>query len=158
MKVSFAQSMNRTQTKAVSGILSICIILHHISQKTAMQLPAGDPAGYVFAPFRNIGYLFVAWFFYTSGYGLKKSLSLRRDYLKDFLIRHLTPVIFSFLVTDVLFQYPRIARHVTAFPANSYSWFVFIILILYVLFHFSEIIIHPQISHDMSCMFSKAVL
>ena len=78
------------QTKAVCGILSVCIILHHLSQKAAIQLPAKDPARIALEPFREIGYLFVAYFFFCSGFGLFKSLSS---------VKKFTPkIVFSFLL------------------------------------------------------------
>ncbi|MBR4759456.1 MAG: acyltransferase family protein [Lachnospiraceae bacterium] len=127
--------LGNAQTKAVCALLSVCIILHHLSQKAAAQLAAKDPGRLALEPFRNIGYLFVAYFFFCSGFGLYKSFSSKPDYLKGFLPRHLMPLILTFLITDCLFQYARISRKAVAFPANTYSWFVFVLMLFYIVFY-----------------------
>ena len=61
-------AMDLEQTKAILGIFSIGIILHHVALKTM----GSGGAAKVFLPFLGIGYLFVAYFFFCSGYGLYK--------------------------------------------------------------------------------------
>ena len=123
------EALGLSQTKALLGFFSICIILHHVSQK---------PASFeylAFAPFRTSGYLFVAFFFFCSGYGLFKSFSSKTDYLKGFLNKRYLPLLITFFASDILFQFARYTRANPAFPANTYSWFVFAIMLLYTAFY-----------------------
>ncbi|MBO6100624.1 MAG: hypothetical protein J6P07_04760, partial [Spirochaetaceae bacterium] len=126
--------MGIRQTKAVLAVFALIIILHHISLKMNSQLEAGSIAKYIFDPFRGVGYILVAYFFFCSGFGLCKSISGKTDYLKGFLKKHLVPICGSFLVSDALFQFIRIKRDAIAFPANTYSWFIFAIIALYISF------------------------
>ena len=80
-----------SQTKALLGFFSICIILHHVSQKPASFEYAA------LAPFRTSGYLFVSFFFFCSGYGLLKGFSSKPDYLKGFLNKRYLPLLITSL-------------------------------------------------------------
>lgn len=120
------------QTKSVLAIFAIGIIIHHISLKTHVQLDEGSIVRAIFDPFRALGYLFVSYFFFCSGFGIFKSFTEKEDYLKGFLRKHLVPVCASFFVVDILFQIERIKRNAFGFPANTYSWFIFAILAAYI--------------------------
>ena len=123
------ECLGLSQTKALLGFFSICIILHHVSQKPASFEYAA------LAPFRTSGYLFVSFFFFCSGYGLLKSFSSKPDYLKGFLNKRYLPLLITFFASDILFQFARYSRAEPAFPANTYSWFVFAIMLLYAAFY-----------------------
>ena len=123
-------AMGLEQTKAILGIFSVGIILHHVALKT---VGSGGVAK-VFLPFLGIGFLFVAYFFFCSGYGLYKSYLAKEDYLKGFLGKRIIPLLISFLATDALFQLARLSLASPAFPANTYSWFIFVIVIMYCIF------------------------
>ena len=120
------------QTKSVLAIFAIGIIIHHISLKTHVQLDEGSIVRAIFDPFRALGYLFVSYFFFCSGFGIFKSFTEKEDYLKGFLRKHLVPICASFFVVDILFQIERIKRNAFGFPANTYSWFIFAILAAYI--------------------------
>ena len=123
-------AMGLSQTKAILGIFSVGIILHHVALKT---VGSGGVAK-VFLPFLGIGFLFVAYFFFCSGYGLYKSYLAKEDYLKGFLGKRIIPLLISFFATDALFQLARLSLASPAFPANTYSWFIFVIVIMYCIF------------------------
>ena len=120
------------QTKSVLAIFAIGIIIHHISLKTHVQLDESSIVRHILDPFRALGYLFVSYFFFCSGFGIFKSFTEKEDYLKGFLRKHLVPVCASFFVVDILFQIERIKRNAFGFPANTYSWFIFAILAAYI--------------------------
>ena len=124
------ECMGLNQTKAILGLFSIFIVLHHIAQK-----PASFDLAF-FAPFRYSGYLFVSFFFFCSGYGLYKSFSSKQDYLKGFFGKRFLPLLITFFITDIIFQMARSSRVYSTFPANPYSWFVFVIMVLYAAFYF----------------------
>ena len=67
-------------TKALRGIAATGVILHHISQEESFH-----QAGVIQA-FCNVGFLFVAVFFFWSGFGLIKSLASKPGYLDLFLV------------------------------------------------------------------------
>ncbi len=123
-------AMGLEQTKAVLGIFSVGIILHHVALKTM----GNGGAAKVFLPFLGIGFLFVAYFFFCSGYGLYKSFLAKEDYLKGFLGKRIIPLLISFFAADILFQLARLSLASPAFPANTYSWFIFVIMIMYCIF------------------------
>lgn len=128
-------SMSRKQMKGTLGFFSICIILHHVAQKTASWDTLPIVSRYALLPFKNSGFLFVACFFFGSGFGLQKSSSSKSDYLIGFLPRHFLPILISFFATEILFLFVRRAKGDLAFPLNPYSWFVPAILILYLGFY-----------------------
>lgn len=122
--------MGLSQTKNILGLFSLLIILHHI----AIKMPAHTVN--ILLPFKSIGYLFVSYFFFCSGYGLYKSFISKTDYLEGFLSKHIIPIAISFFVTDLLFQFARLSRGEPGFPASTYSWFIFVIVALYCAFYF----------------------
>lgn len=128
--------MGIMQSKALLGFFALLIILHHISQKTGAQLATADFSRFALQPFTKAGYLFVAYFFFCSGFGLYKSFASKENYLDGFLKKHLLPVIIVFFLTDALFLYARASREIPGFPANTYSWFVFALIALYIAFYF----------------------
>ena len=104
------ECLGLSQTKALLGFFSICIILHHVSQKPASFEYAA------LAPFRTSGYLFVSFFFFCSGYGLLKSFSSKPDYLKGFLNKRYLPLLITFFASDILFQFAQLHRSRTYVP------------------------------------------
>ena len=122
-------------TKALLGFFAVCIIVHHISQKMWSQIQSPQSLRNALFPFRGSGYLFVAFFFFCSGYGLMKSLLGKEDYHKGFLKKRFLPLVITFIATDSAFQFARISKGVQGFPANTYSWFIFVIAILYIGFY-----------------------
>ena len=122
------------QTKSVLAVFAIGIIIHHISLKTHTQLDAASIVRHILDPFRSLGYFFVSYFFFCSGFGIFKSFIEKPDYLKGFLKKHLVPVCTSFFIVDILFQIARIKRNAFGFPANTYSWFIFAIIAAYIVF------------------------
>jgi pimeloyl-ACP methyl ester carboxylesterase/membrane-bound acyltransferase YfiQ involved in biofilm formation len=127
--------MGIQHTKAWLGFFAVCIIMHHISQKMWTQIESPDILRNALSPFLRSGYLFVAFFFFCSGFGLMMSASGKEDYHKGFLKKRFLPLIITFIVTDSVFQFARISKRLQGFPANTYSWFVFVIAVLYIGFY-----------------------
>lgn len=128
------------ETAKLKDCLAILILLHHIFEFM-------DCAAVVY-PVR-LGYCFVAMFFFISGYGLRKSLVLKDNYLKGFLYRRLLKTYFPFLVATVLYVVARNAVGIRysiveivkslfgLYTIVNFSWFIFEIIILYILFYIS---------------------
>ena len=90
------EAFSLRQMKALQGFFAICIMLHHIGQKTcaswledALIIPGLE----FFVP---IGYLFVSMFFFCSGYGLYKSIQTKPNYLKGFGVKGSCPSSLAF--------------------------------------------------------------
>ena len=129
-------------TKSLRGIAALGVILHHVSQETAFQ-KIGAVHGFV-----NIGYLFVAVFFFWSGFGLVKSLESKSDYLNGFMKRRVVKVlVIPFYVNVLIFalfhlvlgtQMP-LAQWITNFLGitlmNDYAWYPIVAGILYTAFY-----------------------
>ena len=71
------------QTKAFQGFLAICIMLHHIAQKTCASWI--KPAGRIVHGldiFVDMGFLLVSVFLFFNGYGVYKSFHSKDNYSK----------------------------------------------------------------------------
>ena len=138
-------------TKSLRGFAAIGVILHHISQEETFQ--NANVAKGIYAPgelsiFVNAGYLFVAIFFFCSGFGLIKSLDSKPDYLKGFMKKRVVKVlIVPFYVNVLLFaiyhliagpQMP-LAHWITNFTGltlmNDYGWYPIVAALLYTAFY-----------------------
>lgn len=100
--------MSLEQTKALQGFSAICIMFHHISQKTCA--PWLNPRYIIHGldVFVPIGYFFVGIFLFCSGYGLYKSYKTKPDYLKGFCKRRILPLILAFYSTAIIFFVVRL--------------------------------------------------
>ena len=97
------------QTKAFQGFLAICIMLHHIGQKTAaswIQPKSRIVHGLDF--FVPLGYIFVSVFLFYNGYGVYKSFHTKKDYLKGYIKRRILPVVLALYSTTVIFFIARL--------------------------------------------------
>lgn len=138
------------QTKAIQGFLALCIMFHHISQKTcANYMPytvRRYPGLEIFVP---TGFYFVALFFFFSGYGLLKSYKTKPNYLVDFPKKRILPVLFSSYIVIALYYIFRMIQGeqfsiITIFIylsqirlCNVNGWFVVTLPIVYLIFYFS---------------------
>ena len=137
------------QTKQIQGFLAICILFHHAGQKTcASWIPPQVivPGLEFFVP---IGYLFVAFFLFCSGYGLYKSVHAKENYLSGFVKKRVIPVVAAFYVTAIFFLLLRlvmgqqmdaaqIIRYLVGIQlANPNAWYVIAIPLFYMGFYLS---------------------
>ena len=77
--------LSLNQTKSILGFCAIGIVFHHLAQKTCAPWLNQEVIVHGLDFFLNLGHLFVALFFFYSGFGLFKSLKLKENYLKRFL-------------------------------------------------------------------------
>lgn len=129
--------MSAEQSKQLAGFFSVCIMLHHISQKAAVASRSGAVNARGLGVFFPTGYFFVSFFLFCSGFGLMKSMKTKEDYLLGFGQRRILPVITSFVLTNIIFLIVRAGMGGAALPVNPYSWYVYTIVILYVCFYMS---------------------
>ncbi len=91
---------SRDQTGALRGAAALGVMLHHMAQKTCAPW---NPSAFIVHGldfFVDIGYIFVAVFFFLSGLGLYKSLRTKPDYLKHFFRRRVLPLAVAFYLSE----------------------------------------------------------
>jgi len=134
---------------SLRGFSAIGVILHHISQEGAFQWAGGGNGKAGELPlFVNAGYLFVAVFFFCSGYGLIKSLESKPDYFKGFMKKRVfKTLVIPYYVSILIYGIARLAsgeklpfaQWITNFLGltmmNEYAWYPIIAAILYTAFY-----------------------
>lgn len=129
-------------TKSLQGLAAMGVICHHIAQINLTQ-HSGE-----IQIFRDIGFLFVGLFFFTSGFGLIKSIDTKPNYLNGFLKRRALPVFITYYVMNAFYiiwhlllktefsTSQWICKILGISLLNDNAWFVPVILILYLAFYF----------------------
>ncbi len=139
--------MSISQTKALQGFTALCIMFHHIGQKTCaswLHPKLIIPGLEVFVP---IGYYFVGIFMFCSGYGIYKSFKSKSDYLKGFFGRRILPLILAYYSTGIIFLIARVLlKQKMDIPqflyylfglqlSNPNTWYVIAMPFLYLFFY-----------------------
>lgn len=141
--------MSLSQTKCIQGFFAMCILFHHVGQKTSASW---NPEQYIvhgldfFVP---IGFWFVSIFFFCSGYGLYKSYKEKANYLNNFIERRIRPLIVTFWSISLIFLLTRFitGEEINILQIINYAfgielctsnlWFVLVLIIFYLAFYFS---------------------
>ncbi len=133
--------LSKDVTMSLRGLAAIGVILHHISQEEVFQ-SSGEINMFV-----NVGYQYVALFFFLSGYGLLKSIDTKPDYLNGFLKKRLPVIIVPFYVSIIFYGIYNIIAGNRLAPLqwftnilgitmmNEYAWYPIILAILYIAFY-----------------------
>lgn len=136
-----------SQTKALQGFSALCIMFHHIGQKTCAPWLFPQYIVHGLDVFVPTGYLFVGIFLFCSGYGLYKSFKSKPDYLKGFFKRRILPIIIAFYSTGIIFLIVRYCMgekisgsqfiyYITGLQlSNPNAWFVIALPIFYLGFY-----------------------
>lgn len=139
--------MSLEQTKAIQGFSAICIMFHHISQKTCAPWLQSRYIRHGLDPFVNIGYFFVGIFLFCSGYGLYKSVTSKPNYLVGFFKKRILPLILAFYTTGWIFMIARVligekikgAKWIWYFTGlqmpNPNTWYVIAVPFFYFAFY-----------------------
>ncbi len=133
--------------KSLRGLAAMGVILHHISQETAFQWAGGQGKPGELALFVNAGYLFVAVFFFCSGYGLIKSLETKPGYLDGFMKKRVVKtLVIPYYVSIVIYGLYRfisgerlpltqwVTNCIGLTMMNEYAWYPVIAAVLYIAF------------------------
>ena len=154
--------------KSLRGYAAIGVILHHISQEEAFQWAGGgNGKPGELSIFVNAGYLFVAIFFFCSGFGLIKSLKNKPDYFNGFMKKRVVKtLVIPYYVSILLYAAARLAngdklppvQWITNFIGismmNTYAWYPIIAAILYTAFY----LIFKNIKNRRSCFCLMALV
>ncbi|WP_408070323.1 acyltransferase family protein [Butyrivibrio sp. JL13D10] len=149
-KGEWNDGLSLSQTKAFQGFLAICIMLHHIGQKTCASwlFPKSRiiPGLEFFVP---IGYILVSFFMFFNGYGAYKSFHTKKNYLNGFVKKRVLPVVLSLYSTTVIFFIARLLVgekidgqgaffYLTSIKlCNPYTWYVIVLPFFYLAFYFA---------------------
>jgi membrane-bound acyltransferase YfiQ involved in biofilm formation len=138
------------QSKAFQGFLAICIMLHHIGQKTcASWLYPKSRIVHGLDLFVPIGYLMVAFFLFFNGYGAYKSFHTKENYLKGFVSKRILPIVLSLYTTTVIFFIARLLvgekmdlagklLYLSSIKlCNPNTWYVIVLPFFYLAFYFA---------------------
>ncbi len=136
------------QTKAMQGFLTVCIMLHHIGQKTcASWLEPKSRIVHGLDLFVPIGFLFVSFFLFFNGYGVYKSFHAKENYLTGFIKKRILPVVLALYTTTVIFYIARIIVgekmdlqksiwYLTSIKlCNPNTWYVIVLPFFYLAFY-----------------------
>ncbi len=143
------EAFSLRQTKAIQGFAAICIMLHHVGQKTSASWL--DPKMIIpgLEPFVRPSYYFVGIFLFCSGYGLYKSYLSKENYLKGFVKKRVLPLIFMSYFMGLVFFIVRVIvgekmtwnsllMYITQWKlCNVNGWFVIILPFFYLIFYFT---------------------
>ena len=134
------------QTKILQGIAALGVALHHIAQKSCGSWHPHQYIVHGLDIFLDLGYIFVAVFFFISGIGLYKSLKTKPDYLKHFFRNRILPIIIAFYLGEFIFLAARLlmGEPMTAAKmlwyisglhmANTNGWYLVVIPFFYLFF------------------------
>lgn len=151
------------QAKALQGFAAVCVMFHHIAQNTCAPWLSPEDKIHGLNPFVPVGYLFVALFFFCSGYGLMKSHQTKENYLKDFFIRRALRPVLILVASDIIlvllsvyFPDTYLRNSMVTIPTpfnmggavliNDYSWFIYALLFMYLAFWLSFRIIKKSLA------------
>ena len=134
------------QTRMLQGVAALGVAFHHIAQKTC---GSWHPSQYIVHGldfFLDLGYIFVAVFFFLSGVWLYKSLKTKPDYLKHFFLNRVLPIIIAFYLAEFLYLILRLLMGQYMTPtkvlwylsglhmANENGWYLVVIPFFYLFF------------------------
>lgn len=151
MKISKKGSWNDEfislqQTKSFQGFCALCIMFHHLGQKTCASWLPSKYIVHGLDFFVPIGYLLVGVFLFFSGFGLYKSYKTKPNYFHKFKRRRIYPPVFFSAIAGALFLIARIHReagYVIPNPMsiggmqlnNSYAWYIYASVLFYMTFY-----------------------
>lgn len=151
MKISKKGSWNDEfislqQTKSFQGFCALCIMFHHLGQKTCASWLPSKYIVHGLDFFVPIGYLLVGVFLFFSGFGLYKSYKTKPNYFHKFKRRRIYPPIFFSAIAGALFLIARIHReagYVIPNPMsiggmqlnNGYAWYIYASVLFYMTFY-----------------------
>ncbi len=144
------EALSLRQSKAVQGFLALCIMFHHIGQKTCaswLNPPSRIQKGLGF--FVPLGFLLVSVFLFFNGYGIYKSFHAKDNYLKGFVKKRILPVVLALYSTTIIFFIARILVgekmdgqkvfwYLTSIKlCNPNTWYVIVLPFFYLFFYVS---------------------
>lgn len=128
-------------SRCFRGVLAVMVMCYHLAQQT------GDRS--LFHIFVYLGFLWVAYFFFLSGYGLQKSYALKPGYRSRILKKRIPSLLIPYGLLLVVYWglnwfegrwIPPVEALLSTFTSEqlvSYSWYVRGLILLYLGFYIS---------------------
>ena len=144
------EALSLAQTKSLQGFLALCVVFHHCAQKVFFDSWGSDFRFSGLEAMALMGFAFVGYFFFCSGYGLYQSCQKKRGYLDGFPRRRVLPLLLIYLVCNTVYLAGRLAMgepfgalRLACLAcglelANPNSWFVIALPVMYLLFYFAK--------------------
>ena len=139
-----------SETKAIQGLMALCIVCHHTAQQTCVTWLASGNIVNGLNVFSDTGFLFVGVFFFWSGYGLFKSFKSKQKYLSRFVSKRVVPVLVPYVIVCFLFTLERIFVFKEKMPlwfkitnftgitiGYYFGWYIQAIVVFYLVFYFA---------------------
>lgn len=137
------ESLSLSHSKDLLGFFALLIVVHHMIQ-TLIQNRGTDVG--IMVVFENAGVCFVGGFFFFSGYGLLRSLYVKKDYLEHFFRKRILKIIIPFYAVNTFFTI--VTKHMGMLDSyevapcmtgiimpNDHMWYLVEIVVLYLLFY-----------------------
>lgn len=152
---SSMSGFSKENTLPLRGLLSVLIIIHHVSQRLSYCCPETSWCRYLYQ-FNTWGYLIVSVFFFLTGYGLMKSYMLKKDvYLSNFISKRIVKIVTPFVICVILYTIVNvcICGNVINYGFDAWrqdcpllpnTWYVIAVVIFYVSFYVIARIIHNE--------------
>ena len=133
--------LSLSNTLQLRGFMAVLIVIHHLS--------GWFSAASLLAPFKFIGYLIVAVFFFISGYGLYYGFCRKTNYLKNFLRNRLPNVYIPYFIFTIIwsigldFTQDKVTFKDFILSLVGYrifligGWYIVVLIIMYILFYVS---------------------
>lgn len=143
--------MSFAESKAFLGFAAIMILFHHASQRTCAPWLEEFRIVHGLDVFVYVGYLFVAVFFFCSGYGMYLSQKKKDDFFQGYFVKRILPVLApAVLIWLVFFIIERIQGMHIARPfwinTFDYIWYIPAMIYLYVAFYFAFHVIKDEMT------------
>lgn len=135
---------SKEYSMSLKGMLSIIIVIHHYSLSSLFD----ESVLQTF--YRMIGYPCVAVFFFISGYGIAYSFKNKENYGQRFVKDKIWNIVLPYMVSTCVYFTARVAwgggkneiRIIVddmkrGLPVSANSWYIVVILILYLFYFFS---------------------
>ena len=143
--------LSYAESKSFLGFAAIMILFHHASQRTCAPWLEEFRIVHGLDVFVYVGYLFVAVFFFCSGYGMYVACKSKENFFQGFFLKRvvtiLIPAVFIWTVFFIIerIQGMRISR---PFWINTfdYIWFIPAIIYMYVAFYIAFHVIRDEMT------------
>lgn len=148
-KHTVLKNFDQSTTLPLRGMLAIGIVLHHLAQRYVFGFDIGGHTLSLIEMFAHMGAPIVAVFFFLTGYGLAKSLSIKGTaYTDSFLSKRLGKILPEFIGLTLAVTIALIATGLSTGPVIldkmshgnpplPSSWFMYAITYSYIAFYLS---------------------
>lgn len=156
-------------TKSFLGFAAIGIILVHCSQKTSAYWLEPQYIKPGLELFAQAGPVFVAAFFFCSGYGMYKSSKKGKSSFDHYFVKRFVPLLIPSVITTLIIVILRMIMGMRIELANPfghgnpetlhpYIWYVIVLILLYAMFYLCFKVIGSESTGILAMIFLSCLL